>query len=217
MRITVGLGTFIPPVAPDALFESRRNAPDAWGTEYAISAGWVSDEVDLYRRVVPKSAGKKQTVLNGFNRLFASQKPVCSSVSSPTQLPVFVSGNKEVDSCGLPLIEGSLQVVQREGDLVMIPPRWWHQVYHLQPSIAVASQYVNDLTREQMFRHVLDWCAQDADATNQRDTLAIDDFKGLDVREQVHKLILQALVLKNGQKDGQEKFSSLFYDTCTTT
>ncbi|CAN0209865.1 unnamed protein product, partial [Ectocarpus sp. 13 AM-2016] len=29
--------------------------------------------------------------------------------------------------------------VQEAGELVLIPPRHWHQVYHLEPSLAVAS------------------------------------------------------------------------------
>ncbi|CAN0445798.1 unnamed protein product, partial [Ascophyllum nodosum] len=29
--------------------------------------------------------------------------------------------------------------VQEPGDVVIIPPRHWHQVYHLEPSVAVAS------------------------------------------------------------------------------
>ncbi|CAM9823266.1 unnamed protein product [Ascophyllum nodosum] len=45
--------------------------------------------------------------------------------------------------------------VQEPGDVVIIPPRHWHQVYHLEPSVAVASQYMDYRVRRGVFHHIL--------------------------------------------------------------
>jgi len=52
----------------------------------------------------------------------------------------------------------SMQIVQEEGDLILIPPNCWHQVYHLEPSIAVAGQYCNRANKRRVFSHILKHC-----------------------------------------------------------
>ena len=74
-------------------------------------------------------------------------------------VPIFMSGVDSVDYCeDSRLAAGALQFVQEEGDLVLIPPRFWHQVYHLEPSIALASQYINSYGKDRTFKHILNWC-----------------------------------------------------------
>jgi ribosomal protein L16 Arg81 hydroxylase len=51
-----------------------------------------------------------------------------------------------------------VQIVQEEGELVWIPPHWWHQVYHLQPSIAIASQLCHETVKDRVFKHILSFC-----------------------------------------------------------
>lgn len=176
----------------------RRNAPDAWGSEHSISAGWVSDDVDLYRTIIPSGAAPTA----GLAKHFLGVAPVCSG--SPPPLPTFASGDAAVDACETSLIQGALQIVQREGDLVLIPPRWWHQVYHISPSIAVASQYVNDKVRNGMYRHVARWCGVD------EQSLLGKEFFAQSAELQVQELILSALCAKNGEDKGQQLFDALF-------
>jgi hypothetical protein len=82
------------------------------------------------------------------------------SLRPTLNLPVFLSGQADIDHCQtdprLPL--GALQIVQHPGEMILIPPNFWHQVYHLEPSIAVASQYVNAAGKKRMFSHMLEWC-----------------------------------------------------------
>ena len=56
------------------------------------------------------------------------------------------------------LVQGAIQIVQKEGEMVHIPAGWWHQVYHLAPSIAVAGQYCNSRAKNRTFSHMLEWC-----------------------------------------------------------
>merc|ERR1712107_605727 len=35
------------------------------------------------------------------------------------------------------------EVVQKPGEIIVFPASWWHQTLHLSPTLAVASQYVN--------------------------------------------------------------------------
>lgn len=51
--------------------------------------------------------------------------------------------------------QNAMRIIQNPGELVLIPPRWWHQVYHLEPSIAVASQYCNSVNKYGVFQHIL--------------------------------------------------------------
>lgn len=103
--IVTHVGTFIPPGVPDELFAARRNAPDAWGSEYSISAGWVSD-VDLYKNIARSNSKKAPTL--GLNAIFKGKAPISSSPCPA--LPVFSSGLPTVDACSLATVQGALQV-----------------------------------------------------------------------------------------------------------
>lgn len=153
------LWTFLPPSVPPSLLRARRHAPDAWG-QYNISAGWVSD-LDLYRFPLHGStrrpAGKRSTrpakpkPATTLNQMLAEAHARAgaragkeSTAAAVSASPLFFeSGDPHLDhwpAAMLPLAEGCIQILQREGELVTIPPFYWHQVLHLQPSIAVASQ-----------------------------------------------------------------------------
>jgi hypothetical protein len=172
------LWTFFPPSVSPEVLKARRNPPDAWG-KHNISAGWVSD-VDLYRYRYPdginlntlvskldkiiaqeerEDAGEKPSILSTLNRrLIDGLADEPGSIMKDA--PVFLSGDTDVDHCADEAFsQGAIQFIQEEGDLVMIPPFWWHQVYHLEPSIGVASQYFNERGKNQVFSHILEWCA----------------------------------------------------------
>jgi hypothetical protein len=92
------------------------------------------------------------------------------------------------------------QIVQEEGDLIIIPPNFWHQVYHLQPSIAVASQYVNDVVKDRVFDHILAWCSG-KDAVKDRKELRAklpENFAKLSDEEQVKAVIKTGLTMQHG-------------------
>jgi hypothetical protein len=76
--------------------------------------------------------------------------------------------------------------------MVLIPPGWWHQVYHLTPSIAVAGQYCNDALKNRVFEHILKWCAQgqeEGQVLGQGQGQAEQDKKSLDSTESMQNRI----------------------------
>ena len=170
--------TFFPPDVPMEAFGGRRNAPEAWG-DAGIAAGWVVEGVDLYREIglSPGPKGSPPTALN--QHLIAAhqeldkkdkkdkdKKDSKKTSSTPPRPLCFHAGAAQ------PLVEAALapaevmrrcvQIVQREGELVVIPPAWWHQVYHVTPSIAVAGQYFNEDGKQRVFGHMLRWSASQA-------------------------------------------------------
>jgi len=90
------------------------------------------------------SAGWKSAVHDLYHTL-----PYLSSSTVALDFPAELQG-----------VEGVQTVVQEEGDLVIIPPGWAHQVYHLQPSLCLAWQICNALNFKSVIRHMLMWSAE---------------------------------------------------------
>jgi hypothetical protein len=219
-------GTFLSPDVPSAIFDARRTAPDAWGA-YNISAGWVSD-IDLYRHRQSFALGalanaeanvkqrNRQSGGGGLDKIRSSSlngKWLKAALSLESrgeknlEVPIFMSGDDSIDYCEDPrLVEGAIQFIQEEGDLVLIPPRYWHQVYHLEPSIALASQYVNDVGKNRTFNHILKWCSGDSKLDQRSEDATCDgeayhsnlprDFASLSEKEQVLRVMGSALMTK---------------------
>lgn len=134
------LWTFVrPSPANERSLGLLRFKPDAWSAE--LGAGWKSDTVDLYHaepRVVSGDDGDGQddTIVLGLAPALAGALP-----------------SNDVVAC-----------VQEEGDLVLIPPRWAHQVYHLTPAFGLAWQIANRANIRRVLRHVLDYCLEEKGA-----------------------------------------------------
>lgn len=91
--------TFLPPTSElDAPLGTYRLAPNAFGS-HNISAGWQSD-VDLYQR--------------GATTTTAAGGRTCASWPTEGE--------------GHEVMQHAVSGVQEVGDLVLIPPRHWHQV-----------------------------------------------------------------------------------------
>lgn len=78
------------------------------------------------------------------------------------------------------------------------------QVYHLEPSVAVASQYMDHRVRHRVFRHILDWCGV---ADESRPSLA--QFGSLTPADQIREVLKAALVARLGPEEGHRVFDNL--------
>jgi len=124
----------------DNILQSYRLESTAWSTESEnkeeedtiISAGWQSD-LSLFS---PSSDAKLHTAMGLNDLLEQDAEDYLEKVASATEYltphkgiqPRIVMG---VDVCS---------VVQHAGELLLIPPYWYHQTYAPEPSLAVASQ-----------------------------------------------------------------------------
>jgi hypothetical protein len=166
--------TFFPPEVPMVALGGRRNAPDAWG-DAGLAAGWVVEDIDLYKEIGlgPGPKGSPPTSLNAHlvsaHQQLAKKEPEGKSKtggSAPPRPLCFHAGDAQalLEAALAPadVIGRCVQVVQREGEMMIIPPAWWHQVYHVAPSIAVAGQYFNEDGKQRVFGHMLRWSASQA-------------------------------------------------------
>lgn len=82
-----------------------------------------------------------------------------------------------------------------------------HQVYHLDPSVAVASQFMDHRVRLGVFRHILEWC--DVDSSCSDESVLSSDFNALPTVDQIREVLRVAFVSRYGEKEGLEVFASL--------
>jgi hypothetical protein len=140
----------------DKLLDAYRLESAAWG-DYNLSSGWQSNFslYDVRDESVP-SAEKFSFMeeednaqkLKWIERIASSLQKLQPSSDMPQTYP----GGEEVTI---------FSVIQKPGDLLVIPAYWWHQTYALEPSIAIASQR-GGLNRdaERIFHHVLETTRQ---------------------------------------------------------
>lgn len=78
------------------------------------------------------------------------------------------------------------------------------QVYHLEPSVAVASQYMDHRVRHRVFDHILDWCGV---AEESRPSPA--QFGLLTPADQIREVLKVSLVARLGPEEGYKVFDKL--------
>lgn len=76
------------------------------------------------------------------------------------------------------------------------------QVYHLEPSVAVASQFMDRRVSRGVFRHILEWCGVG-------ENVLPDRFESLDCSRQVAEVLKAALIARYGQAEGRKAFRDL--------
>jgi hypothetical protein len=195
-------------VHPQALL-GRAHQPEAWNLDqYPIATGYLSD-LDLFSTLLkttigdPKAPQKERLTL--LNQHIRNSWLLASTAVQERyhKVPMFKS-----DSAGWDFLEGegskTLQVVlQKEGDLVLIPPGCWHQVYHLEPSVAFASQQFCEFDKHTVFKHIASQCCSketefDAFITEMQDP----SIEKLPPSDQVQYFLKRALEHKFGESYG---------------
>lgn len=168
----------------DECLEARRLESSAWdGGVYNVSAGWQSP-LDLYQtpgavaHAWPSAEALSNLLPDARTAALAAVQADCDRLVVEAAAGETASGAGAA-ATGFPfapseaglLLAGSalggrrrVAVLQREGELLLIPPRWWHQTYHLEPSVALAGQYCNAQNGAGVATHVLDWCGVGAEA-----------------------------------------------------
>ncbi len=105
---------------------------------------------------------------------------------------------------GSPLQLSRVTVLQREGELILIPPGWWHQTYHLEPTVAVAGQYLNSENEASVFGHIFDWCN-----VNPSSRRHFEDLTYESPQSKAASLFQIALKSKHGVEKGEILFKQL--------
>ena len=94
--------------------------------------------------------------------------------------------------------------MQEEGELVLIPPRWWHQVYHLDSSVCLAWQYADSANLQQVLQHILDWSAG-GEGPGPAPPAPVD----APYRERIEKALELAMIVRHGAVEGARMYRKL--------
>lgn len=174
------LWVFFPSAVPPGDLLADYHAPEAWNMDtYQIATGFVS-QVDYFRSKLPvrlaeerpnekaKLGNLNKFLSKHFHELISQQSTTLTAAEKERlfkrygKLPFFRSEDSSIDFAEVnsALVQGVKLVVQNEGECVFIPPGMWHQVYHLKPSVAIASQHMADANKNTVFQHIINWCAK---------------------------------------------------------
>jgi hypothetical protein len=209
------LWTFVrPSPANEAALGLQRVRPDAWDGE--VGAGWKSDAVDLYH-VEPRIGG------GGAMQQLQLQEQRQQQVVVTLGLPPTLAGALEK--------EDVLACVQEEGELVVIPPRWSHQVYHLTPALALAWQICNRASLRRVLDHVLEYCREGGEEEKGGDVSALleeiwrappppprgeggeeeeeEEEELAWARSRIETTLLRAMELRYGKENGPREWARL--------
>jgi hypothetical protein len=130
--------------AIDDLVGAYRLPSVAWDDDSGVclSAGWQSDFSLYSDRDASVPSAKSLSEMEDRAR-FATLEKI--ALEWPSLHPNFVTNDC---SCWT--------VIQKPGDLLLIPAHWWHQTYALEPSLAVSSQRCDStIDAARVIRHIL--------------------------------------------------------------
>jgi len=160
------LWTFLPPGkegvgAIDQAFNAYRFRYDSSDSEeVSLAAGWQAD-VDLYAvraEHCPSAAELAELPRSSREELVEQAAEVLRKwwcKSDPDVVPPLQPPESTLEC--LPSDVTPTCVVQRAGELLLIPAHWWHQTYALEPSIAVSGQYMNEANSRRVMQHIATW------------------------------------------------------------
>eukprot|EP01039_Chlorochromonas_danica_P003680 gene3680-4027_t len=217
------LWVFFPPDQEEFFLEPYQHEPDAWEMDqYQIAMGFVS-EADVFRNRLPSTLRSLEKEISQLPRLsrfrrLSKLSPVNAKALEAFQsgssvvkkrygdIPLFSSGFGDMDSTSDKSWAKGLQlIVQEEGETVFVPPTRWHQVYHLEPSIALASQHCCSFNEPILYDHILTCCCPtDIKASKLKEVLSLTDKK-----ERLHKVLRIALESRYGISQGNSRYQAL--------
>jgi hypothetical protein len=210
------LGTFLPPSTDKALLQAYANTPTAWDS-LNLTCGYVS-EVDLYRHMSGSSSQLSNSstgILNNIWLDYAATQPHDPMVKRNQDIPYFQPD--EVDRMSHHdrshfesyMKLGAMQIVQEEGELIVFPAGYWHQVYHLEPSIAVASQYCNEVIMRDVFHHILSYSRGSPERIDE-DKAVIDACEKMSPSDAVRSILKKSLTIRHGEEEGESVFRQIY-------
>ncbi len=170
----------------DRALQSYRLPSTAWDDEIYLSSGWQSD-MSLYAEISDDVPSAEELAMleeeDGEDHKLSLIHDTASnlySLAPSSDIPDTLCGNYDSgDSSSTPLPLDVWTVVQKPGDLLVIPAYWWHQTYAMEPSIAIASQRCgSERDASRVVKHVLETMGNDIDECSSSKS-AVERFKHL--------------------------------------
>jgi hypothetical protein len=131
--------------AIDDLVGAYRLPSVAWDDEsgVSLSAGWQSDSSLYSDRDASVPSAKALSEMEDSAR-FTTLENIA------LEWPTSLHPNFDTNNCSC------WTIIQKPGDLLLIPAHWWHQTYALEPSLAVSSQRCGStIDAARVIRHIL--------------------------------------------------------------
>lgn len=160
----------------DTILKSYRLSSTAW-QNICISAGWQSD-FTLYdttnippQTLLPSARDLAEMSQKESNNLLHDLVlSVSNCWSPPLSPPLMFPKDDNIEN--ISSVEYEFHgVVQQPGDLLLIPPYWYHQTYGPEPSMAIASQRCGTaLDAPRVLRHILDLVINDEQSNHDDET-----------------------------------------------
>jgi len=122
----------------DDALESYRLPSVAWDDDVYLSSGWQSDMSLYSSRSDAVPSAEEFALLEETNPDKKNDHMNDIAVSLDQLTPTIDFPPHFDDDENSPLT--IYTVVQKPGDMLVIPAYWWHQTYALEPSVAIASQ-----------------------------------------------------------------------------
>jgi hypothetical protein len=213
--------------------------PDAYKQLYCSTR--TDAKTDIYRTItsstMQNTAGSTTSQTDEFNQIWqaslfgdesSSEDPLL--LARNISMPMFASNRKPVNEVTdqkfmESLKSGAYQIVQEAGEMVVIPPGFYHQVYHLDETVSIASQYCNENNKGSVFDHMYNFAVKDKfrmSATIPRDlfdeafhhplseTIKSRREDEADAKEEVRRVFKKIIDEKYGQDSSEFIHQKLF-------